>query len=205
MAKLVDLTGQKFTRLTVVSRDNTSTKSVRWNCVCDCGNTTNVAANELKRGSSRSCGCLQKELAAKRVSTHKLSKTPTYKVWDAIIQRCLNENSQAYANYGGRGITVCEHWKTFQNFYADMGEKPDGLSIDRIDNNKGYSPDNCRWADTKTQSTNKRTNNKYTYDHKTLCISEWAELYGMSHACLSMRLIRGWSIERALTTPVPRL
>ncbi len=125
----------------------------------------------------------------------------TYEAWSGMIARCTNPRKARAADWIGRGISFCDHWRDFSAFLADMGEKPDGLSLDRIDNSKGYSPENCRWADTKTQNRNKRSNRLITFSGQTKTVSEWADETGLGHA-LYLRLHNGWSVERALTEPL---
>lgn len=128
---------------------------------------------------------------------HGMSRTAVYKVYQAMIDRCSNENNKSYSEYGGRGIFVCEEWNSFENFYRDMGE-PNGKSLDRIDNNKGYSKENCRWATEKEQSNNTRSNRLLTHDGKTLNITQWSELLGIDRNTIKSRLRYGWSDSEAL-------
>lgn len=216
MPKFVDLTGLKFGRLTVIGRAaNDKFGRSKWLCRCNCGKETIVAGFNLKNGNIKSCGCLRKEqscLNGKIYSTtHGKSKTKTYKVWECMNQRCNNTRHRQHKDYGGRNppITVCKRWynknsKGFQNFLDDMGKCPGkGYSIDRIDNNKGYYKENCKWSTSKEQNRNTRFNRLITYNGKTQCLSAWAEEYNMSHQTLASRLDKlKWSIEKALMTPV---
>ena len=154
-----NLAGRIFGRLTVEHKDDSKLKRPHWRCRCDCGAFKSVAACELKAGKTKSCGCL--DAGRKRTETvkHGYNRTPTYVVWSNMRARCANQNRPDWKNYGGRGIKVCERWGEFSNFLADMGEKPDHLSIDRIDNDGDYEPGNCRWATASEQRRNQRATN----------------------------------------------
>lgn len=157
MGNFIDLRAQRFGRLVVVEQaDNNNRGQVTWKCKCDCGNIKIICSASLVRGSTNSCGCLQKEDVKKRSTKHGMRKTLTYKIWAGMLQRCNNWNDPSYKDYGGRGITVCERWLKFENFFADMGEKPHGLTIDRIDNDLGYYKENCKWATQAEQVRNQR-------------------------------------------------
>jgi hypothetical protein len=131
-----------------------------------------------------------------------MSKTKIYKLWVGMVNRCNNPNNPNYPRYGAKGITVCKRWKTFENFIADMGERPAGASIERIKNSKGYTPKNCKWATNLEQTLNRSNTRFITHNNKTLCVSHWAKNLGMRQDTLAYRLKKGWSVEKALTTPV---
>ena len=199
--KVKSLIGKRFGRLTVLDiagKDNQ--KKYFWLCKCDCGNIKKIRGSSLNFGSTKSCGCLWKEalLENGKKGTHHMTNTQEYNIWAIMKQRCLNKNNPKYKNYGGRGIKVCEEWLKFDNFYKDMGERPEGKSIDRIDNEKGYFKENCRWATLKQQGRNKRNNRIITYKGKTMCLPEWAEALKITYSSLEHRLNRGWNLERAL-------
>jgi hypothetical protein len=141
----------------------------------------------------------------RRFSRHghspRKGKTPTYTTWSKVIARCTNPCDRRYADYGGRGITVCEEWKTFMGFLADMGDRPKGMTLDRRDNSKGYEPSNCRWATPKEQQRNTRSNRLISFNGATKCVTEWAETLGIGKGTLNSRLQRGWTEAEALSTP----
>ena len=163
MSRKIEMTGKRFGRLVVLreaGRDND--RNVLWKCLCDCGNIKVVSGRHLRTDNTKSCGCLHIELLTQSNTTHGMTGTPEYIIWAGMIKRCTNKNSEAYRYYGGRGIKVCDRWLSFENFYKDMGDRPEGLSIDRKDNDKGYYLENCRWATPVEQASNRRmqSNNK---------------------------------------------
>lgn len=198
-----DLSGQRFGRLSVVSYAGRTKHSTFWNCLCDCGNYHQVDGSSLKRGFTRSCGCLSNETRIIHKTTHGFGKHPLRNTYLLMIRRCYNPKNPSYGRYGGRGITVCTRWlESFADFVADMGERPAGYSIDRIDNDGPYSPENCRWATVAQQNNNKRWNHRLTHNDQTLTIGEWSNRIGIPRGTINSRLRYGWPIERVLTEPV---
>ena len=175
---------------------------------CDCGVEKTVSKYPVLDGRIIACGCKRSG------ATHRKTHTPTYGSWCSLRDRCIDPTCAQYDNYGGRGITVCDNWKSFENFYADMGERPADTSINRIDNDSGYWcghceqcvangwTSNCEWASQKAQSNNKRNNRRLIFHGVDKTISEWSEFTGINRATLNNRVRRGWTIERALTANV---
>lgn len=201
--KREDLSGRKFERLTVVSISHVDKhKNWHWNCRCECGKETVVNGSSLRSGSTKSCGCLVGELTVKRNTKHGRCKTKEHSIWISMKQRFLNEKSKSFKNYGGRGIKVCERWLKFENFFADMGEKPHGKTLERIDNDGNYEPENCRWATYTEQERNKRNTLTLTIDGETKTFMEWVEEFQVPVARVWYRIFRaGWDAKRAFTTP----
>jgi hypothetical protein len=195
---------QRFGRLVVLAETNyrDRTQSIRWLCQCDCGNLCLATRTALRRGSKKSCGCLRKELdkiLPTRPVTHGMSRTSTFKSWCTMIRRCRDQNYKDYKYYGGRGIIVCERWHSFENFYADMGERPPGMTLDRVNTDLQYNKQNCRWADHTTQMNNTRRNRYLTYRGVTLTMSQWAKQANISYTVLRARLnLLRWPLGRAL-------
>lgn len=203
-----DLAGQMFGRLTVVDiferrcYANSSPKII-WLCRCSCGVIVRCPSAHLANGNTRSCGCLKLDKLFERSTTHGKTRTPEYRSWNAMLNRCYNRNGQAYRNYGGRGIIVCDRWRdSFVNFLADMGMRPSkAYTIEREDNDGNYEPGNCSWQTKKVQANNRRTNRLITYQDKTLTVGQWADELGVSNSFIYARLNHGWSVEDALTKP----
>ena len=175
-------------------------------CLCDCGKHKIARLAHLKSGTVKSCGCLLKETPKKVHGKHLLSNSKEYASWNNLVARCTNVNHRAYSLYGGRGIFVCDEWKNkelgFICFLNDMGKSPEGFSIERINNEKGYSKENCIWANKATQAKNRRTTIFIEHNGKNLCIAEWSKLLGFSKNVISERLKRGWSIKDCLEKPL---
>ncbi|WP_250125503.1 hypothetical protein [Chroococcidiopsis sp. CCMEE 29] len=198
-----DLTGERFGRLTILGEaGKVPLERYLLLVLCDCGQEKIVQRGHITRGGTKSCGCYGLELQKLGNPKHGLSRTATYAVWSAMIQRCTNPNIGNYELYGARGIKVAPRWlESVENFYADMGECPPGCSIDRIDNDGDYCPENCRWTTPKVQSRNTRTNRHITYGGKTQCVTAWAEELSVPRRTLFARLYAGWTEEKALTEP----
>lgn len=209
--KALDLVGQRFGRLVVIKRvDGYTTpngkKRSKWLCQCDCGNTKEVLGSSLKNGHTKSCGCIHDEKTAERCYKHGLRQSRIYYIWCDMKSRCNCPTKLRYYNYGGRGIKVCEEWNNdFMSFYnwAINNGYSDDLTIDRIDVNGHYEPHNCRWADNKVQSNNKRNNRYLTLGNETHTMAEWAEITGISNSVILYRIKSGWSLEQTLMTPTP--
>lgn len=216
-----DLTGKRFGLLVVIKEGAKAYGTVRWVCQCHCGNETVVRAGNLQKGNVKSCGCSKGELITKAKTRHGCSLkgqwTPEYSTWSSMVCRCRSgANHNRYSSYAGRGIRVCERWKVFDNFFADLGRRPPAKSIERQNNDGNYSCGSCpecikngwirngKWASQIEQARNTRSNRRYTFNNETLCGSEWADRIGIQHSTLHARLKAGWTVERALTTPLLR-
>jgi hypothetical protein len=194
--RLIDITGMRFSRLTAISYIGGS----KWYCSCECGGSTTTKAGKLKSGHSKSCGCLGKEVTAKRNMTHGQSGSLAYNSWRGMKERCGNTNHPYYARYGGRGIGYHPSWELFEAFYADMGDCPSDHSLDRIDGSAGYSKQNCRWATDETQQNNTRQNVRITLNGESLTAAQWARKLEIPVHRIYSRIRNGWSHERALST-----
>lgn len=202
-----DLTGMICGRLTVVRQSGADAKKrARWECLCSCGNTVTVQSTCLVSGFTRSCGCLKRENSRAQLTTHGKSKgNPTYSTWMRMRQRCKNPKSTQYKWYGGRGITICERWELFENFLLDMGDRPKGKTIDRIDHNGNYEPENCKWSTHAEQGNNTSRNHYLTYGGKTQTIADWSRETGIKSATLVRRInVSKWTTESALTIPTKK-
>ncbi len=210
--KFIDLTGQKFGKLTVeklhekIQQYKNNKKSgfkYYFLCKCECGNKKIVESYLLISGQTKSCGCINKSQCAKINYKHGLCNIPLYRVWIDIKSRCLNSRQKNYKHYGARGIKVCDEWKNdfliFYKWSIENGYK-EGLTIDRIDTNGNYEPINCRWISQKEQCNNKRNNCIVQYKDKSLTVKEWSEVLNIKYITLKKRLDRGWNIEKALFT-----
>lgn len=194
----IDLINQTFGRLTVMRHMGSTVDGRRlWECACSCGGRALTTTNNLRSGNTASCGCSRKDNPPRR--THGLRKSMVYESWRGMLQRCGNPNKKSYANYGGRGIIVCERWMRFENFYADVGDPPSPKhSLDRYPDNDGnYEPGNCRWATRTEQNTNKRNNHWLNYLGERKTLVQWAKDLRIDRSVIQRRLKRGWPIEKA--------
>ena len=203
--------GSKFGRLSVMERfpSYLGKKKTYYRCICECGNEVYVASCNLGKHCN-SCGCLAKDLAREKFSTHGKTQTRLYTVWLDMRRRCEKEYDQVYKYYGARGITVCEEWQDFQNFYNwayengyDENAEYGRCTLDRIDNNGNYCPENCRWVDGKTQANNRHTNVSFEFNGETHTLAEWARISQLSYRTLYSRYITyKWSAVKTMTTPL---
>lgn len=207
-----DLTGRRFGRLMVQAVAAHRNGRPAWRCVCDCGQVRDVLSFNLTGGKTVSCGCLGREQTSRRATIHGACRdgrrTPERQAWHDMMGRCHNKKNGRYGSYGGRGITVCERWRGpggFVNFLADLGPRPsDRHSLNRLDNDGSYCPENCEWSTAKEQQRNMRSNVFLTHGGETLCVAEWAERTGLRWGVIHGRIRKGWSVEDALTIPSRR-
>lgn len=197
LSKVKDLTGKRFGRLTVIGIDEgRQSRKTYWICQCDCGKITSHRSDGLQSGSIRSCGCLKNELSAERVAKnhkHKQSGTRLYHIWQGMKRRCYTETSPDYQRWGGRGIKMCDQWRdSFESFFewAMKSGYSDTLTIDRVDNDGDYTPDNCRWASAKEQGRNRRSNISITIGNTTKSLTEWCEIFGLDYRTVNARYKR---------------
>lgn len=202
MNGVIDLKGKKFGHLTVKEYIGTDKhNNAKWLCQCDCGNECEAISPALKQGKKMSCGCVSYKGENNGMYKHGKSNTRIHKIWDGIKYRCNNQNATGYKNYGGRGIGVCHEWESsFESFYkwAMSNGYNDDLSIERIDYNKGYCPENCKWIPLGEQPRNRRNTRTLTYNGITKTFQEWADDIGIKYATLYSRYRKGWSVEQVL-------
>ena len=205
MSKRINLVGQRFGRL-LVKRFVGSNKhrQSKWECVCDCGNTSIVSTTCLRRSKcpTKSCGCIRPGITVDENG----KATRLYRIWCGMKQRCFGKNSKDYERYGGRGITICKEWLNYANFHSWAISKgyADNLTIERSNNNGSYEPANCKWVLPKFQARNRRNNHLLSLEGETLTIAEWAEIMDVDRGVIEQRLMRGWSVKKTLTTPIQK-
>lgn len=197
---LIDLTGKRFTRLTVLLRSDNKGVKVVWLCQCDCGKTCLAHGHDLRLGKHRSCGCLHLDSITKHgKASGRSGRSAEYNSWQSMKDRCLNTSATGYEFYGGRGVRVCQRWlESFESFLSDMGSRPSGTSLDRIDVNGNYEPENCRWATRKEQNRNMRSNNWIIINGEKKTITDWAAESGVSVSGIRWRLKLGITGEALL-------
>lgn len=205
-SRFKDRTGQRSGFLVVISLNRTDKKRAHWNCRCDCGKEVVVSATALQQQTTRSCGCWSRLVHQKH--GYARGKPPRiYLIYNGMRNRCENKNHRAYDSYGGRGIIICERWSGIngiRNFESDMGDPPPGLTLERIDNNGPYSPENCKWASITEQARNRRNNRLIFFNGKEQCATVWSIETGINKTTLHYRLGQGWGVEKSLTTPVSK-
>lgn len=201
MSAFVDIAFKKFDMITPIRRVPSGGR-VKWLCKCDCGNEMIAFGENIRGGNTGSCGC--RRAVSRRRHGMANQTTNEYTLWSGMMQRCRNPKTINYANYGGRGITVCEEWRSFENFYRDMGPRPSLIhSLDRRDNEAGYSKANCCWATPKQQARNMRNNVIVEFAGRSMCLAEAVEISGFSYSSVYQRIfVRGWDLNRALTEPL---
>lgn len=200
--QLKNIKGQKFNRWTVLEFSHNNGRKSFWKCRCDCGTESVIGSYSLRSGGSKSCGCFRRLLDNQPGTIHGMTGTPTFKSWCRMIARCCQPGSTGYKRYGGAGIMVCERWKKFDNFFADMGHRPSGKSLDRFPNKDGnYEPENCRWATAKEQNQNQNKNISITIDGVTNVLSEWARHFKISRNTVVNRILKGCDPEKAFYAP----
>jgi hypothetical protein len=194
---LKDYSGMVFSRLTAIhAHPKIEGKPVKWHFMCECGNVCDVTMKLVVSGHTKSCGCLAREKLIERNTTHGLAKQypKTYRTWKDMRARCNNPNNTEFHNYGGRGITICKQWDDFAVFFADMGARPEGLSIERINVNGNYEPTNCKWADIGEQANNKQSSIRITHNGETKTMTQWARQLGKAHGTLAYRIAHGLEV-----------
>lgn len=201
MPKKLNLEGVRFGRLVAISRSQTHSGRARWTCLCDCGKSHEVEVSKLTTGNTSSCGCYRREVERSAYSHgHQTGGTsPTYTSWASMWGRCRDSSNMVY---GSRGISVCDRWKSFEMFLLDMGERPKGFSLDRIENNLGYSPENCQWATRTVQNNNRRCNINLEHAGRSQTLSQWCSELNLNYSAMYSRVkLRGMTLSDAITKP----
>ncbi len=207
----IKIKGKRFGRLIAIRETSVvKRKYFAWLFLCDCGKKKKLFPHDVIQGITKSCGCLARDLSRKRNKTHGMSNTPTWVSWRGMRKRCLEKGYHAYPRYGGRGIKICDRWNSFENFLADMGERPPGTTLDRIDVNGNYEPGNCRWADWVTQAKNRRKRNVYservnknsvlfTLNNESKTVAHWSRKTGIAYHRIWARIKHGWPHDMVLS------
>jgi len=192
----IDISNERFGKLIVIKYvGKNKYGSSEWLCLCDCGNYHIVTTSHLRGGHTKSCGCLSPGFSDSKI----------YGVWVSMVQRCTNPNDRAYKNYGGRGIKVCERLLKFENFYKDVGDPPTkNHQLDRINNDGNYCPENWKWSTRKEQNRNKSNNRMVPLNGKILCLKDYCEQFNIRYNTILGRILRGWSVNKALNTPIKK-
>lgn len=202
MGSFIDLSGQRFGRLLVLRRGESGRNTygrpiTKWECRCDCGNVSSVVSSKLSSGHTTSCGCFHREQFGDSRRTHGKRNTSAYRSWSHMKDRCLNPSNPKFHLWGGRGITVCDEWReSFEAFHGHIGDCPPGMTIDRIDNTRGYEPGNVRWATPSQQANNTRLTKRIAFRGEDKTMTELARVFGCSRDAIKLRLRRGQSIEQ---------
>jgi hypothetical protein len=209
MTKALSLIGERFGSLLVIERAGSISGKSRWKLLCVCGSIHFAASTDMKKGHVRSCGCQRGNLlresrgghgdSGRYVGGKRVARAREYVTWGAMIARCTDTTR---IGYGGRGIVVCDRWRSYELFLADMGRRPPGTTLDRIDNDGPYSPENCRWATHAQQARNRRSSRLVTYLDRTATVAEWADITGISRNAIYLRLNAGWPVDKTLTEPL---
>lgn len=201
---LKDLTGIRFEKLLITHRaENKKDGTARWFCICDCGETRVIAGTGLRAGRHKSCGCSSPKFTAERSTIHGKAGSRVYIIWQGMRVRCSDKSyGKTRKNYFEKGIRVCSDWESFEKFYADMGDPPDGFTLERINGDAGYSKENCKWASKKEQANNTSANLPVSYGGQTKNVSQWAEEIGVKPNTLIYRLRRGIPVERAIKASI---
>jgi hypothetical protein len=196
-----DLTGHVYGRLTVLGSAGRRGDFLLLSCLCSCGAKVIKRQHSVLSGRTQSCGCLQREKSTR----HGMRRTSEYGIWENIVARCTNPKNTAFEHYGARGITLCERWRDFANFYADMGPRPSPKhTVEREDNDRGYEPGNCVWATRSVQQNNRRVNRRITFEGRTQTVTQWERERGFKPGTINHRLKIGWPVEKAVSAPVGR-
>lgn len=200
--KALDLTGERFGSLTVQHFTERRGSQAMWLCRCDCGREAVKSLGNLRSGHTKSCGCMRSIVTSERKTTHGMCGSPTHKSWQSMLTRCMNQRNSKFKDYGARGIKVCDAWLTFDGFFSDMGVRPLGTTLGRIDNNGDYTPSNCEWQTITKQARNKRNTALFTHQGKSATIPEHCEQLGLNTSTVRSRIYTyGWTVDRALSTP----